>query len=590
VVRVLPDEPAIDREFDYLLPDDLSGAAQVVIGTVVRVDLRGRRLRAWVTVPDVAAPAQVDLAPVRRVTGAGPPAALVELARWAAWRWAGRRPHFLRTATAARVVPLVGAAALTTPQPTGQHEYRAAAPAGVFTAPALTDRFAADAWRRRRAVVRTPPGSDDWPLVLGAARLGRALVLVPSLDRARHLALLLARAGVLVARYPGEWAASTAGASTVGARAAAWAPLVDLDAVLVLDEHDEAYQEEASPTWHARDVAVERARRDGAACVLASPAPSLDALATGWPLLVPSRAAERAGWPIVEVVDRRRDDPAAGEWCSPSLARLVASQRRVVVVVNRTGRARMAVCRNCGELARSSAGTALRLDGDGLVDPATGARRPVVCEHCGATSFRRLRLGTEGVAAELERATRRPVVEVTAATTEREVSAGLVVGTEAALHRVASTDAVAFLDFDQELLAPRFAAAEQAMALLVRAARLVGGRQGGGRLLVQTRLPRHPVLEAALHADPGRMVPGEQATRRLLGLPPERAMAVLSGAAAGDYAAELAVAAPREVEVRGPAAGRWQVLAADHTTLCDALAAVARPPGRLRVEVDPRRA
>ena len=71
---------------------------------------------------------------------------------------------------------------------------------------------------------------------------------------------------------------------------------------------------------------------------------------------------------------------------------------------------------------------------------------------------------------------------------------------------------MAFLDIDVELLAPRYRAAEQAMALLVRAARLVGPRAGGGRLLVQTFLPHHEVVQAALHADPAdwssRSAPG----------------------------------------------------------------------------------
>ena len=91
-------------------------------------------------------------------------------------------------------------------------------------------------------------------------------------------------------------------------------------------------------------------------------------------------------------------------------------------------------------------------------------------------------------------------------------------------------DVVAFLDIDAELLAPRYRAAEQAMALLVRGARLVGGRRHGGRLLVQTFLPRHEVVQAALLADPGRLVEPERARRRLLGLPPFAALAAISGA------------------------------------------------------------
>src|SRR6185312_9104725 len=103
----------------------------------------------------------------------------------------------------------------------------------------------------------------------------------------------------------------------------------------------------------------------------------------------------------------------------------------------------------------------------------------------------------------------------------------VLVGTEAVLHRAEHADVVAFLDLDAELLAPRYRAAEQAMTLLVRAARLVGGRAGGGRLLVQTFLPRHEVLQAVLHADPSRAAKVELSRRELLGLPPFAALAAV---------------------------------------------------------------
>jgi len=161
----------------------------------------------------------------------------------------------------------------------------------------------------------------------------------------------------------------------------------------------------------------------------------------------------------------------------------------------------------------------------------------------------------------------------------------LVVGTEAALHRVGRADAVAFLDFDQHLLAPRFAAGEEALALLARAARLVGGREGGGRLLVQTRIPDHEVLRATVQGDPALVSDPERTLRLELGLPPFGALALLRGAGAGTYADGLRQLAG--VSVSSPSDDRWLVRADDHRGLCDALAAVERPAGRLRVEVDP---
>jgi primosomal protein N' (replication factor Y) len=162
----------------------------------------------------------------------------------------------------------------------------------------------------------------------------------------------------------------------------------------------------------------------------------------------------------------------------------------------------------------------------------------------------------------------------------------VLVGTEAVLHRLRGAGTVVFLDFDQELLAPRYRAGEQALALLARASRLVGGR-GRGRIVVQTRSPGSEVIDAALHADPGRLATVDAERRSALGLPPATALALVSGPSAGAYIEGLD---PQGVDVLGPDDGRWLVRAPNHRVLCDALAAVPRPPGRLRVEVDPLRA
>ena len=180
-----------------------------------------------------------------------------------------------------------------------------------------------------------------------------------------------------------------------------------------------------------------------------------------------------------------------------------------------------------------------------------------------------------------------PVAEVTGATEGQPARTRVVVGTEATLHQVARADVVAFLDFDQELLAPRYRAAEQAFGLLARAARLVGGKAGEGRLVVQTFVPRHEVVQAALHGDPTRVSEAEAVRRALLGFPPTTALAEVSGAAAAAFVDGLGT--PLGLEVLGPSDGRWLVRAPDHATLCDALAAAPRPPGRLRVAVDPAR-
>ena len=263
----------------------------------------------------------------------------------------------------------------------------------------------------------------------------------------------------------------------------------------------------------------------------------------------------------------------------------------MVCVLNAPGRARRLACRSCRALQRCErCQAAVAQTRDGLLRCARcGTERPVVCQVCGSSALVVLRPGVSGLREELEAAAGRPVVEITGESAEEAAGApaAVFVGTEAVLHRVPRADVVAFLDIDDELLAPRFRADEQALVLLARAARLLGPRADGGRLLVQTRLPHHEVLDAVLHADPGRLSGPALARRRELGLPPARALAVLSGAGAEELAGALRL--DPTVTVAGPADGRYLVRAADADALGTALAAAPRPSGRVRVEVDPPR-
>jgi primosomal protein N' (replication factor Y) len=273
------------------------------------------------------------------------------------------------------------------------------------------------------------------------------------------------------------------------------------------------------------------------------------------------------------------------------MAREAEVGARLLCVLNRKGRARLLACATCRELARCEAcGAAVDGVEGGLCCRRCGTARPMICLACGGTRMATLRVGVTRAREELELLAGRPVAEVTSDTAAGPppADAPILVGTEAVLHRVAGARAVAFLDFDQELLAPRYRAAEAALGLLARAARLVGGRAGGGRIMVQTRLPNHEVIDAAVHADPSRLAVVESARRAALRFPPETAVATVSGQSAALFVGALPVVAG--LEILGPADGRWLLRAADHRTLCDALAATPRPPGRLRIEVDPLRA
>jgi primosomal protein N' (replication factor Y) (superfamily II helicase) len=566
---VLPDVAAIDREFDYSVPDTID---HVAVGDVVRISLHGRRVGGWVVATDVEPAEGMRLLHLAKRSGIGPAPELIDLAEWAAWRFAGRRATFLATASPPGVV--------TRSVPT---------PPAAAPFPAVADPLVDEAFEHPLSVLRLPPGADAFGVVLAAAARGQALVLAPSVGVARTIAVRLRRAGVAAAIHPRDWASAAGGATVVGARAAAWAPAPNLAAVVVLDEHDEVYQEERAPTWHAREVAVDRARRAGVPCVLVSPVPSLEALAAGT-LVAPSRSAERAGWPVLDVIDRRRDDPVKGGLWSERIVPVLRGDGRVACVLNRKGRSRLLACGSCGSVIRCETcdGAMVQSSEGKLSCGRCGTERPQICQDCGSVALRNVRIGVTRAREELEALVGEPVVEVTGTTGEGPVpEARVYIGTEALLHRLHHAETVVFLDIDQELLAPRYRAAEQALALLARAARLVGPRSGGGRVVVQTRIPRHDTIQATLTGDPGRFADVELRRRRALGMPPTTALAEVSGAAAAAFID--AFGQPLGVEILGPSTGRYLLRAPSHQELCDALAATPRPSGRLRIALDPLR-
>jgi primosomal protein N' (replication factor Y) len=246
----------------------------------------------------------------------------------------------------------------------------------------------------------------------------------------------------------------------------------------------------------------------------------------------------------------------------------------------------MLACRQCRALLRCERCDAAVAQGDdgALACARCATVRPPVCQACGSAGLATVRPGVSRLRDELEAAAVRPVVAVTADAPEPSVIAGadVFVGTEAVLHRVADADVVVLLDIDAELLAPRYRAGEQALALAVRAARLLGPRHRGGRLLVQTTMPDHEVIQALSSADPGVVARAEATRRRSLALPPFGALARISGAGAAEFAARLSLPAAADGDGALVRAATWDELA-------DALGRAERPAARLRIEVDPAR-
>lgn len=575
-VRVVPDVTGLDKRFDYSVPEGMAAA----LGDVVRVPLHGRRITGWVVDldPDDDAVDPAKLQPLIAVVSAGPAPELLGLAEWASIRWAaGRvRPFLVSASAPVRVKGLPRPARTSRP------------PAELGP----VGRAARDVLGAGGGTLVVPPAVSPVDAIVAAADHGPAVVAVPGVARATAMGAALRRRGLSVAVVPAQWDRAAAGVDVViGARAAAWAPCPGLGAVVVIDEHDEGLQEERAPTWHARDVLLERSRRAGAVALLTSPSPTVVGVdAAGGRCERVDAATVRSGWPIVDVVDRTDEEPWKTSLVTSTLIRHLREHDRTVVCVhNATGRGRILACRTCQQLARCErceAAVALADDAT-LVCPRCATVRNRVCTACGGSSFANLRPGVTRLREELEAAAGRPVVAVTGRDDGPPDPAGVYVGTEAVLHRVPRADVVAFLDIDRELLAPRYRANELTMALVAKAARLLGPRDRGGRLLLQTFLPDHEVIRAAVLADPARLLEAERERRQLLALPPATALASITGAGRDELAAAVRAGGQADVGSTGDV---HLVRAPDWMRLGAALVEAKRTSGSTaRVVVDPPR-
>lgn len=569
----------------------------------MRVRLHGRRVRAWVVAEACSVPAGVEAQSVIEVVSLGPPPEVVELCRWGAWRWAGRLRPFLAAASPDRVVRRLGDGAPAAPA-------RGQPSAGQARAPDALASAVTEALSRGDCVLRVPPSFERQPIVeaaLSSGPPGTALVLVESRADAEQLSGRLRRSGRRVATYPEQWAAaSVPGGVVVGTRNASLSPLAP-SLTIVLDAHAESYRSERVPSFDARELAAERARRSGSPVVFVTPCPPVELLAPeNRSLVLLPRSLERSGWARIGVFDSRDEDPAEGGYPSQlvSLVRQAArakGSRPVVCILDRTGRARLLSCALCGTVQRCGRCGAAEAQEDGPAEgelgryscPRCRSSRPAVCLECGSSRSRVLRSGVTRAREQLEAVTGLRVAELSGRAAPGPAVGGeppeVVIGTQAALHRLRSASLVVFLDFDQKLLAPRFRAAEEALALLARSIRMVRERSDRPAVVVRTSIPDHEVIRAARLGDPGIVAAAELERRELLSLPPFAALARVTGEAAGELVGRLG--APLAATASGE--GEYVVSAPSPGELAAGLSSLVEgEPGgyaalKARVEVDP---
>ena len=618
-VRVVPDVTGVDRTFLYLV----EVSQEIRVGTIVRVNLAGRKVRAWVIAVGEEVPPGIECKPIEGIVSLALDAAGVELAHFAAFRYAGWLRPFLLAGSPLRNV-------LVRTDSGESSRQVARMDSGIAYAPDLSDPVVTETLRlleMPESVLSLPPNAQRLfvveaflsKLAAGPLPAGSLLVLVPEHRDVETLARHLRQRGYRCATLPDDYGLALEGvAVAIGTRNAVFSPVRDLGGILVLDIHSESYTGQRAPTWNAVVIARERARLASVPILMTSPCPPLALTGPDAPEEF-ERQFQRAHWPAIEVIDRRMDDPRSGLY-SPELARIIrqalsADERQVVCVLHRVGRLRLLACGACGELARCGACAGAMQQRERaapgiatlLTCASCGATRPVVCASCGSGALKTLRVGVARAAEELGALVGVETQVVTGehrATKDTELglsNARVLVGTEAVLHRVRAASLVVMLDFDQHLLAPRFVAAEEALSLIALAGRLVGGRGVRSnpaftrRLVVQSRLPGHVVLRAATAGEPRLVREDELARRREARLPPFSAIALLSGARAGEVSERLS--GDLEVEVfpygesssagAAPIAGRYLVRAATTEELCRALDLAQARGHEVRIEVDP---
>lgn len=563
-VRIVTEVAAVDRPFDYVVTD---ATAQVGVGDRVRVDFNHRSVRGWVL--EVVEPTP-DLKPLNKWLGFGPPPALLDLLRWAGERWYSPLSRFLIATSPKRLVT-----SLPTP-PTSTPLAAAVQPSGPLAPP---------------GVVEVAPTTDPLELILGVyeatrGRGGSLLVLVPTEAWASRLRGRLEQRGCAVASGEAQWDRMRAGwPVVVGARGTALAPVPKVSAAVIVDADDEAYRSEAVPTWHALTMLRERCRRDGAPLWATSMIPSPELIGTDGYQHSPDLDA---GWPRIEVVDRRLSDPHDGVLSRGALDAAYEALDSdeavaVVVVLQRLGTGRLFACRRCGELARClTCGQAEQEDGELIACRERHDPRLPFCRHCGATALKRVRVGVSTLARDVAAQLSQPVSEVTSSSDSALALARVVVGTEAVWQRVRRCATVIFVDFDQYLLAPRASARREAIVAVGKAGRLVGARRDGrGPVVLQTRRGEDPVISALKDGVFSSIIEDDLETARILDLAPFGATASVTGPGAVEFIAQLR----SEPVTIDEAADGFVVRAGDAGTLTRALRATPRPTERLRVAV-----
>ncbi len=434
------------------------------------------------------------------------------------------------------------------------------------------------------------------------------------------------------------WEAVASGEAriVVGARSALFLPYADLKLVIVDEEHDGSYKQEDGFIYQARDMAVARAKIEGAAVVLASATPSLESLFNAqagryrWLRLSDRHGVH--GLPAIALADLREHPPQTGEWLSPVLVaemtQTLARGEQCLLFLNRRGYAPLVLCKACGEKLKAPDTDSWLVEhrySGRLVCHLTGFSmpKPERCPHCAAKdSFVSIGPGVERVEEEARRKFPDARLAVFSSDTAPDAASGraligameageidILVATQAAAkgHNFPNLTLVGVVDADLGLRGGDLRAAERTYQLLAQVSGRAGRHDRPGRAILQTWMPDHPVMQALKAGDRDGFVAVEMAEREAAGLPPfgRLAAVIASGpdpTILDTFVRALAAAAPNApgVDVFGPADPPFALVRglrrkrflvrADRTVdlqaFLGAWRARIRPPSQVRLVID----
>jgi primosomal protein N' (replication factor Y) len=374
----------------------------------------------------------------------------------------------------------------------------------------------------------------------------------------------------------------------IGARSALFLPFRKLGLIVVDEEHDQAFKQEDGVRYHARDMAIVRARLNQAPVILSSATPSIESYVNGLRgryarVELPDRHG-KARLPQIELIDMRQERPGAAAWLSEPLVEAARTTlqagEQVLLFLNRRGYAPLTLCRACGhrlECVQCSAW---------LVEHRF--RRELVCHQCGLTvptpdncpscgeagALVACGPGVERLAEEVLSHFPESRVAVLSSDlargtllkeTLKEIAAGeydIVIGTQLAAkgHHFPKLTLVGVVDADLGLANGDPRAAERTYQTLWQVSGRAGRADRAGRALIQTYLPDHALIKALAAQDRNAFYEHECRAREDAGLPPFGRLAgiVVSAPEQGlaeAHARALAQTAPgaRGVAVFGPA-------------------------------------